>query len=540
MTRLNKLSALAAAVALSGGLAACGGGSSKTAMSGDGGMQDPPPLADLTTNFADAQDANDGALAAGKLASDALVSAMANDDKLTTMEVAGDSTAAMTAALAIEKAQDDAEQAVDNAQAVLDDANAAKTAADDIADDHPQKASLLEAIDDAIEAAEKALEDATAIRDGDAIKDAVAEVTGGADADSQGTPLSIANMVGMDIAMALLPNADGGGTGVTHTANTVDEPDDTVMDALKVEMDDRVGHTWAEIVGVTTKMRIAKSQTETNEVDAASIAGMTLTSSRTATVADAMEENGLQVAATYKGILGTAFCVGSDCVVETVDNPDDPGTPLDGMVKFAGSWYFTPDDAMAHWVKNADGTAYVADTLFAQFGHWLTVDADAWTVNTFATSSAATDYSLGAAADSDTLDDGDKATYSGTAAGMSVYKTDNAAGDGQDINSGRFTASVTLNATFGATPMIGGSVDGFEGSAVNEKWIVTLEDAALALGGTPTLNARTITTGADGVWSNEAYGSDDTSRPTGVFGGFTAHFSDGHAAGAYATRMDDE
>ena len=25
-------------------------------------------------------------------------------------------------------------------------------------------------------------------------------------------------------------------------------------------------------------------------------------------------------------------------------------------------------------------------------------------------------------------------------------------------------------------------------------------------------------------------------RPTGIFGGFNAHFTDGHAAGAYATR----
>ena len=27
-----------------------------------------------------------------------------------------------------------------------------------------------------------------------------------------------------------------------------------------------------------------------------------------------------------------------------------------------------------------------------------------------------------------------------------------------------------------------------------------------------------------------------TQRPTGIFGAFNAHFSDGHAAGAYATR----
>ena len=207
--------------------------------------------------------------------------------------------------------------------------------------------------------------------------------------------------------------------------------------------------------------------------------------------------------------------------------------------KFAGSWYFTPTDGDEHYVKNADGTAYMPETLFASYGHWLTtsaVDANAtqWTVHTFATSGGGTTYSLAAADDENEFGDDDTATYSGPAAGMSVHKTDNAAGDGQDIASGRFTAEVTLTAMFGATPMIGGTIDEFDGSAVNENWTVKLEDATLAAGGTPT-TGMTVTTGRDGTWSNAAYGA-DAARPTGVFGGFTAHFSDGHAAGAYATR----
>ena len=546
----RKLMTVCCAAVLALGLAACGSSSDDDTTMDDGKEMCPagqvgtppncmaPPPANLTTNFADAQDANDDAVDAGKLASGAETSAMENDDKLTTMEVAGDSTVAMTAAGDILQAQTDAGQAVMDAETALEDAEAAEMAADDIAADHPQKASLVQAIDDAIEAAEKALEDATAIRDGDAIKAAVAEVTGGEDADPQGTPRSIANSVGMDIAMALLPAGanDGDGTRVTHGGTN--GPEDTIADGLKVEMDDRVGHTWAEIVGETTKMRIANTAQDTNEVDAASIAGMTLASAATetdrSTDAEATEDDGLQVDATYKGIPGTAFCVGSDCVVEAdADETTDTGR------KFTGSWYFTPTDAMAHWVP--DGTAYVADTLFAQFGHWLTSaavgDATEWTVNTFAISSAATDYSLAAADTLDDVDDGDKATYSGTAAGMSVYKTDNAAGDGQDIDSGRFTADVTLNASFGATPMIGGHIDNFDGSAVGD-WRVTLENAVLATGGGTTDEARTVSTGQDGVWSNEAYGGDADARPTGVFGGFTAHFSDGHAAGAYATRKE--
>ena len=547
-THKNLMTVCCAAV-LALGLAACGSSSDDNGMADNGGMEPDacpagqvgtppncmaPPPANLTTNFADAQDATDDALAAGELASGALESAMESDDKLTTMEVAGDSTVAMKAAEAILQAQTDAGQAVMDAQTALDDANAAKTVADDIADDHPQKASLVEAIDDAIEEAEKALEDATAISDGDAIADAVAEVTGDEDADPQGTPRDIANSVGMDIAMALLPTAENDGSGVRHT-NSALAPAGTIAEELKVEMDDRVGHTWAEIVD-TTKMRIATSATDTDVVDAASIAGMSIVSAATATIAGLTEGDGTQVAATYKGIVGTAFCVGSDCVVE-VD------TEVAANRKFTGGWYFTPADSLAHWVKNAADTGYVADILFASFGHWLTVDATSgnWTVHTFAASSVATAYSLDAADATNEFGDDDKATYSGTAVGMSVYKADNAAGDGQDIDSGRFTADVTLNATFGAGPMIGGHIDNFQGdnfqgNAVGD-WRVTLEDTTLAASGMATTTGATVATGRDGVWTNEAYGP-LAARPVGVYGDFNAHFSDGHAAGAYATRKD--
>ena len=42
-----------------------------------------------------------------------------------------------------------------------------------------------------------------------------------------------------------------------------------------VRMDNHTGKTWAEIVGETSKMRIATDDTTTSEVDVASIAGMT-------------------------------------------------------------------------------------------------------------------------------------------------------------------------------------------------------------------------------------------------------------------------
>ena len=459
------------------------------------------------------------------------------------MEVAGDSTVAMMAAMAILQAQMDAGQAVMDAQAALDAANAAKTAAEDIDDDHPQKASLLEAIDDAIEAAEKAVMDATAIRDGDDIKNAVNEVTGGEDADPQGTPRSVANAVGMDIAMALQATSPTDGSGLRHTHGQT-APADTVAAALKVEMNDRVGMTWAEIVGETQKMRIATSATDTNEVDVASIAGMALVSTQTATDRatdmDAVEDNGLQTEATYKGIPGTAICAGDDCVVETVDDPDNPGTPLSGTVKFTGSWYFTPTSPMQDYVK--DGMNYAAETLFATFGHWLVFadqgntdpTDDTWTLNTFATSAISERGNLTTVnATGDTLTD-TSATYSGSAVGMSVLKMTNEAGDGQDIDSGRFTADVSLLAEFGTGPMLSGHIDNFQGSAVGN-WRVMLEKTAFDSAITAGVASSS---GRDGVWAANSYG-EATARPTGIFGGFNAHFLDGHAAGAFATRKDD-
>ena len=48
---------------------------------------------------------------------------------------------------------------------------------------------------------------------------------------------------------------------------------------------------------------------------------------------------------------------------------------------------------------------------------------------------------------------------------------------------------------------------------------------------------RTEGTGGDGVWNSAAYGA-DAKRPAGIFGDFNAHWTDGHAAGAFATKKD--
>ena len=290
------------------------------------------------------------------------------NDELGTMNAAGESMTEMTNAQAIMDAQADAAQAVMDAQAALDSANEAKTEAEGLDGDNEHKSALIAALDAAIMVAEEQLEVATESRDSDDLKAAVDAVTGGDDADPQGTPTDRAEAVAMAVGEALGGMATDAGIARGTTTDT--EPD--AADVMNVvRMDDHQGKTWAEIVGETTKMRIATSGMDTNEVDAASIAGMTLTSTQTATADDVVEDNGLQLVATYKGIMGTAFCQGSDCKVEAVaDNAD--------VRKFTGSWYFTPTSAMTFYIKNpndatAEATPYVVETMYAQFGHWLTV-----------------------------------------------------------------------------------------------------------------------------------------------------------------------
>ena len=127
------------------------------------------------------------------------------------------------------------------------------------------------------------------------------------------------------------------------------------------------------------------------------------------------------------------------------------------------------------------------------------------------------------------------ATYSGDAAGMSVHKTYKTDGTINTIDSAAFTADVELKATFGGSPTLGGTVDNFQGGAVDSSWEVELQVTAFT--GAALTGGRTVATGRDAEWVAQGYGVAGE-RPMGIFGGFNAHFTDGHAAGAYATRRD--
>ena len=190
----------------------------------------------------------------------------------------------------------------------------------------------------------------------------------------------------------------------------------------------------------------------------------------------------------------------------------------------------------------------MAETLYARFGHWLAendIDDDTLTdINTYAMGGAGTIGQYGshlAVCDTDDTLMDTSATYTGEAAGMSLHKEF----DGQgaivpgSLQSAAFTADVELTATFGDAAdaaTLGGTVSNFEGGATDPDWSVILltrgfdrcQLSATALARQPP-PARTVS-------GRHRRLAQSGGRPTGIFGGFNAHFSDGHAAGAYATR----
>lgn len=562
--RTMKHWALAAAAAAALALAGCGGGGS-SAPTTPTTPTDPPPKTALSY----ATDLNGSVDALMALSADvdtegsALMMAMKYAGMIGTETSDGDSMAAMKNAAMVLKAKADLMAAIEAAKADKMEAEAAKADTED--------ADVIEALDDAISNAEDEIEAAEMVLNGDALAGHVNMVTGGEDADPMGTPESVAKKV----AMALGPtsSADGTGTRVSFgTAKPTEANSDTLIGALrefdstsddhnpvakanKLDTDNHMGKTFAMIVGEDNLMEkrvvagagsLTPTQTS-RAVMAKSVDGMKTMDLFSTVPGTIGTTDGTEIDADveYMGIPGLLFCGGSDCKVEGTGDAQ----------KLTGSWYLAADNAMAYYEKVGDATTY-SEELYVNYGHWLvvrdnddasTTDVDEEgqvTVVTYAVLSgpspgdgawagadpAATDASLRASS----------AIYNGMAVGRSVHKTLDSQGAVTDIQSGRFMADVELTATFaGAASTLGGMIDNFrppEGSnpyAVDSSWEVTLN--AITTGDGSVTAGVTEATGQDGDWTSDAYGA-TTARPVGIFGSFNAHFSDGHAAGAYATR----
>ena len=494
------------------GAAACGGGGGGTTTSGSS--------VDVAALFAAAQDARDQTADAVEAAERAVEDAMEYAAMLDTLSVGGDSMTAIGNARKVLDAETAADRAVMGAEAALQAARDAKAEAEALPSDHTNRGSLIAALDAAIGYAEERVEAVREQAEGMALEAAVAAVEG-TDTNNPRGPVSHGEAVATAVAGALGPMGgnDGRGARVEFDYLGAAVPDGAV------EMDDRQGMSWAAIVGEAnlTDMRISMTGGGTRPVKAASVAGTDASAAIPVNTPANAVTNGTEFTnavngSVWQGIAGTVFCASSDCEVSS-----------GGLL--TGGWYFTPDLPGEPYVAADDGMGYLRETLYARFGHWLTVDAGSGetTVHAYASTAAMGDPALGAPAGD--LTDG-SASYAGKAAGMSVHMTFDDQGARTGISSGAFTADVSLTARFGTSPTVSGTVSGFEGNAVDPGWSVDLGEAVLS-GSIEAGEARG--TGQAGEWTARAYGETDQ-RPTGILGGFNAHFTDGHAAGAYATR----
>ena len=560
--------ALAAAAAAALALAGCGGGGSSSSTSGGGtGTPDPAPKSALSyaTDLNGSVDALMMLSAAATEDGSALMMAMKYSAMIGTETSDGDSMAAMKNAAMVLKAKADLMAAIEDAKEDKMEAEAAKAETED--------ADVLEALNNAISNAEDEIEAAEMVLNGDALAGYVEAVTG-TDEDDLKTAADAGEAVAKAVAMALGPmsNTDGTGTRVsfetaipTDTTAAVSARRDVsdsasatynpVAKANKLTTDNHMGKTFAMIVGEDNLMAKqvntgVTAPAVTRSVMAKSVDGMkTMALFSTGNVpATIGTDNGIEIDTNveYMGIPGLLFCQGSDCKVEGTGDAQ----------KLTGSWYLAADNAMTYYEKVGDATSYTAE-LYVNYGHWLVVDDGRGTttgndgqvaVLTYAalndaTLAGATDNGSWAGADPAATDASLRASsaiYSGMAVGRSVHKTLDSQGAVTDIQSGRFMADVELTATFaGAASTLGGMIDNFrapEGSnpyAVDSSWEVTLN--AITTDGSNVTAGVTEATGQDGDWTSDAYGA-TTARPVGIFGSFNAHFTDGHAAGAYATR----
>ena len=262
--------------------------------------------------------------------------------------------------------------------------------------------------------------------------------------------------------------------------------------------------------------------------------------------AETMDVNEGEFEGMFTGIPGTFTCTGEACSVES----DDMGN----LSMLNGSWTFTPMelDEGEHMVAGVD-----PDAEYLDFGFWVTTttteDGVSYEVGTFA-NGAEPHVQLAIVKGS--------ATYAGPATGLYMTKTFNPnTGTPNPEAAGQFTADAMLFATFDQTDevsiprqphSISGTVTNFLDSngdpimigGEEAGWVVELMKATIEN------NAyESMTSGGEGTdkgaYKGSFYGDDMpvatvTPVPTATAGTFNAHFSNGHAAGAFGAPIDTE
>ena len=193
------------------------------------------------------------------------------------------------------------------------------------------------------------------------------------------------------------------------------------------------------------------------------------------------------------------------------------------LMTLTGGWEFTPTDAATAMVAAVD-----TDEDYIDFGYWVqTTEEDGETtymVNAFARGEV-TYGGVGSVEGS--------ATYKGGAAGLFTQREFASGSTGDLIGAGRFTANVDFTATFGGTSVaqddqnkVTGAITNFRhnGAPIDAAWRISLDGD--------------IDTGA-GTWSfagdetGTFYGPSSEDQPTGAAGTFNQSFDNGRVIGAF-------
>ncbi len=241
----------------------------------------------------------------------------------------------------------------------------------------------------------------------------------------------------------------------------------------------------------------------------------------------------------YHGVPGTYYCTPTDRAVGCTADKADMGFTLAG-----GTWTFKPTNpTMRLMDTSAD------DTDYASYGWWLhkSEDDETYTASAFA-------VYRGTAPTVDIAALRGSATYEGGAAGK--YSLRGKTGGTNDA--GHFTADVTLEATFAAVHSISGTVDNFvDGDGGEKNWSVALGKSVIAGGGAISGalaadgTADTTNTGpqmttwtiggvagdAAGQWSGYLHEEGDDGVPAIAIGTFSSTYgdsgNDGRMVGAF-------
>ena len=504
-------------------------------------------LAEVSRLFEVVTSERRNAAAAQKAAEDTRTDARKKYGALSATKVKGESETAETNAQAVLDAVGKVDQEATKAKAAHDALVQAKTAAEALDDSVSQKAELIAAIEAAIKDAKanydaaKALADARGansvfllartIRGGEGGDDTPADkgrevaaeilaaLTDGPEEDSRPSGTQIGNN------LSLLPIAYSA-AGVTVKNSNHDAPsflanlEDIAGNAANIEQ--RVFGT-AQRSLVSLKDMSTSVLTRTGSTGTSPI--IALGPSETAVA----NSGGYG----YKGISGEFFClIGSGRC----------SAPSDG--KIGAGWYFRPTSHATRLYEPhpTNENQYSVYEDYAEYGYWLSdsdssLGADLDRINTFANSYAARD--TGASLNTPNIDnDLGKATYEGKALGMSVVTGRHEDDANAALESGEFTATVELEAEFGATPVVSGEIHSFEGTGTRSNWRVRLLDLDLSTaeeGGVAQTGGEN-----NGTWRANPYGGNSTAgelaRPVGIIGDFEVDFVDGRAVGAYATR----